>query len=271
MRTWKMMKKANKDMNATENKKNALRWTEEMDEVLIDALLEQEENGNRVDGTFTSTAYSNVVKKCTEKIGYPFDKDHIKNWMKTLKLNFNAFYDLFKNLSGFSWSPETKLFEAEPEVWKALIEAKPSASKWRHTKIKFYKKLYDLFAKDRANGDGTVSAKAKVQGWARDGSSNQANKNSNNNEKNSPMSASSQPNSEAVTSSRGTKRKESVINLFEKECEVIGGGINKVAEAIEKGNLVAERGLAIVEKRIAIFLRELDHVTIQKMKCLQNC
>ncbi|XP_059634713.1 uncharacterized protein At2g29880-like [Cornus florida] len=267
MQTWKMMKKANKDMNATENKKDALRWTEEMDEVLIDALLEQEENGNRVDGTFTSTAYSNVIKKCTEKIGYPFDKDHIKNRMKTLKLNFNTCYDLFKNLSGFSWSPETKLFEAELEVWKALIEAKPSASKWRHTKIKFYKKLYDLFAKDRANGDGAVSAKEKVQGWGRDGSSNQANKNSNNNEKNSPMGASSEPNSEAVTSSRGTKRKESVINLFEKECEVIGGGINKVAEAIEKGNLVAERG----QKKELLFLRELDHVTIQKMKCLQNC
>ena len=32
-------------------------------------------------------------------------------------------YDVFKNgLSGFAWSPVTKMWSAEPEVWESLIQ-----------------------------------------------------------------------------------------------------------------------------------------------------
>ncbi|XP_062085603.1 uncharacterized protein At2g29880-like [Humulus lupulus] len=135
-----------------------------MDVVLLDALLEQQANGNRIDGTFTTTTYNIVLKICQEELKYPFDKDHLKNRIKTLKINFNACYDLFKSLSGFSWSPITKMFEAD-EVWNALIEAKPSAKKWRMAGFQNYDKLLELFAKDRATGEGAISAKEKVQQW----------------------------------------------------------------------------------------------------------
>ena len=85
-----------------------------MDAVLIDALLEQQVNGNRVDGTFTTTAYNNVLTICQGELKYPFNKDHLKNRIKTLKTNFYTCYELFKGLSGFAWSPLTKMFKAEP-------------------------------------------------------------------------------------------------------------------------------------------------------------
>ncbi|RYR49981.1 hypothetical protein Ahy_A07g036509 [Arachis hypogaea] len=39
--------------------KDNLRWTEEMDAAFLDALIEECSKGNRVDGTFTTTAYDN--------------------------------------------------------------------------------------------------------------------------------------------------------------------------------------------------------------------
>ena len=43
--------------------------------------------------------------------------------MKTLKDHFAQCYDIFRgvSLSGFAWNSETKLLEAEEEVWEALI------------------------------------------------------------------------------------------------------------------------------------------------------
>ena len=46
-----------------------------------------------------------------------------------------------------------------------LVQAKPSAKKWRHTEIHHYDKLSELFARDRATGEGAVSVKENVQQW----------------------------------------------------------------------------------------------------------
>ena len=42
--------------------------------------------------------------------------------MKTLKRVFGEAYDAVKGLSGFGWNSVSQLFEAEEEVWDALIE-----------------------------------------------------------------------------------------------------------------------------------------------------
>ena len=65
-------------------------------------------------------AYENMVNELHEKIGMPIEKGHLKNRIKTLKHNFYECYDLFKGRSGFAWSPDTKMWTAKPELWKAL-------------------------------------------------------------------------------------------------------------------------------------------------------
>ncbi|XP_042449174.1 L10-interacting MYB domain-containing protein-like [Zingiber officinale] len=125
-----------------------------MDKIFIDVMLDQQVNGNRVGSTFTSTAYKEMVVICREKTKIPLTKDHLKNRMKTLKTNFNSCYDLFKNAIGVQWHAESKRFEAEEEVWKQLIDANPSIKKWRYTPAPHYEKLFELFAYDKANGQG---------------------------------------------------------------------------------------------------------------------
>ena len=72
---------------------------------------------------FTTHAYENIVKELEEKFEKPIDKQKVKNRIKTIKYNWSDCYDVFKNgLSGFAWSPITKMWSAEPEVWESLIQ-----------------------------------------------------------------------------------------------------------------------------------------------------
>ncbi|XP_074374398.1 uncharacterized protein LOC141714799 [Apium graveolens] len=147
-----------------------LMWTPQMDEFFLQAMLTQQYHGNRIDGTFTSTAYTNMVNELHEKLNMNFSKSHLKNRLKTLKDHFAQYYDLFRGvgLSGFAWNSETKLFEADNEVWDSLIEvSKPDAIKWKTKKIHNYNELAELFAKDRAIGAAAGTAKEKKKQWSK--------------------------------------------------------------------------------------------------------
>ncbi|KAG5529399.1 hypothetical protein RHGRI_029951 [Rhododendron griersonianum] len=141
-------------------------WTHQMDDALIDALYNQHVEGNRVNQTFTMLAYDNILKEQREAFNMEMelDKTKIRNRLKTIKEHFGECYDLFKNrTSGFAWSPVTRTFNAEPEVWKELIAVQPSAEKWMTTPVSNYDKLAKIFGKDRANGEGAETAKEKLR------------------------------------------------------------------------------------------------------------
>ncbi|KAL2897434.1 L10-interacting MYB domain-containing protein [Bienertia sinuspersici] len=117
----------------------SLRWTVHMDKVFLNALIAEEINGNCVDGLFTSKAYENVVKECTEKLGHPFTKENLKNRLKAIKSNFSEVYYMF-NASRWGWNEEMEMFENDNKVWKDLIE---------------------LFSKDREPGELAATAKER--------------------------------------------------------------------------------------------------------------
>ncbi|KAL7204974.1 hypothetical protein ACSBR2_017987 [Camellia fascicularis] len=121
--------------------------------------------GNRVNGTFTS-AYDKIVKELCEIYNLDLDKAKVKNRLKTIKEHFAECYDLFKHTSGFAWSPVTRMFTLEPEVWEALIEVKPYVEKWKCTPIGNYEKLVEIYGKDRETGVGAEIAKKRVRLWA---------------------------------------------------------------------------------------------------------
>ncbi|TXG70198.1 hypothetical protein EZV62_005133 [Acer yangbiense] len=131
----------------------------------------------------------------------------------------------------------------KPEVWNSLIEEKPNANKWRHTPIHHYDKLSELFANDRANGEGAVSAKEKVQQWEREGSPNHVVDVEHFDEVNNTCSESFSPqyNSQPASASKGIKRKSSMLESLDKYLENVQSGMNNVADAIREGNKIVER------------------------------
>ncbi|XP_074300340.1 L10-interacting MYB domain-containing protein-like [Silene latifolia] len=100
---------------------SSLRWTDRMDNVFIDALMNEVVLGNRVDGSFTSNAYNNIANECSEKMNQPLTKAHLKNRLKTIQKNFNDVFDLF-GASGWGWNEVTAMFDNEDEVWESLLK-----------------------------------------------------------------------------------------------------------------------------------------------------
>ena len=75
--------------------------------------------GGRVNRTFTSKTYDDIVKELVENFHMEINKDKVKNRQKTLKENFHECYDIFKDgLSGFGWNDFLNIWTAELEVWE---------------------------------------------------------------------------------------------------------------------------------------------------------
>ncbi|XP_035832310.1 uncharacterized protein At2g29880 isoform X3 [Helianthus annuus] len=144
-------------------KKEQIKWTESMDNIFIQSMIAQQDNGNRINGSFTSQAYNNMIEELNTKLQIELTKKHLKNRLKTLKEHFSQWYDMFRgtSLSGFSWNSETQLIEAEDEVWDKLIDAKPDAAALKTKKVSNFNEMLQLFAKDRASGAHAETAKER--------------------------------------------------------------------------------------------------------------
>ncbi|RYQ86373.1 hypothetical protein Ahy_B10g106042 [Arachis hypogaea] len=55
-----MPNKGNKTAEANQPSKDNLRWSDDMDEVLLNALAEEASKGNRHDGSWTTETYANI-------------------------------------------------------------------------------------------------------------------------------------------------------------------------------------------------------------------
>ena len=95
-----------------------------MVDALMEAYLHQDNIGNRVNGSFTTHAFDNILKELLENFpNKHIDKEKLQNRMKHMKKKWFACYDIFKNgMSGFGWDPTNEMFTAEPEVWQQVIE-----------------------------------------------------------------------------------------------------------------------------------------------------
>ncbi|XLS78382.1 hypothetical protein HN51_062607 [Arachis hypogaea] len=267
-----MPNKENKTTEANQLSKDNLRWSDEIDKVLLNALAEEALKGNRNDGSWITEAYANVVKSLSLAIGPHITKNHIKNRMKTLKDHFAEAYDLFHHLSGFAWNPVTRKFEAEEEDT-----------------------LKELFGADRATGKGAATSRERLQQLDRDHIDlNDSFENTGfsdidvnmghdtpifSTNLDSPSTPHSQPNQLGGTStSRGTKRKSPMNDFLEAQYEKVALGITTMADAVKKGSYlssklhdvaqrqvesaerqasVAERQVSVAEKQVSLIERQV--------------
>ncbi|XP_026430333.1 uncharacterized protein LOC113326882 [Papaver somniferum] len=65
-------------------------WTPPMDQLFIELMVEQVIGKQLLDGQFSKIAWVSIVTKFKERFGPSFNKEVLKNRMKTLKKNFNV-------------------------------------------------------------------------------------------------------------------------------------------------------------------------------------
>ncbi|GAU49426.1 hypothetical protein TSUD_407280 [Trifolium subterraneum] len=274
----KMMKGKNNRDDFNQQPKDMMRWSEEMDLALLNALTEEAHKGNRHDSSWTTEAYNNVVELLRTTIEGHITKQHIKNRMKTLKENFGEAYDLFNSLSGFAWDPITRKFEAEEEVWDALIKEKPHAVKWKRMCIKNYDMLKDLFGVDRAKGKTSGTGKEKKKRWEKEKEKEKEFIDLNDNFEDIGMhepesnyveetplfpsdfdafSPSQSNQSNGTNATRGAKRKAHVAEATESQYEKVSVGIDAIAEAVKDGNNLSEKLYQVVERQVIVAERQV--------------
>jgi len=95
-----------------------------MDFILLNAMVDEARRGSRIDGSWTTQGYNNIVLALHEA-GLPaITKNNVKSRQKCLKDRWREVHDLFSGLSGFGWNQVIKCFKAKDEVWENLIQVK---------------------------------------------------------------------------------------------------------------------------------------------------
>ncbi|CAN6281409.1 unnamed protein product [Urochloa humidicola] len=149
--------------------RDAVFWSDKMNEYLIDSLLHQQSIGNRGESRFFSVAYDSIVTGVGQRFGVAIDRNNIKNRLKYIK---DTFYECRNHLgedTRIKWCPESRRFNADPNVWRELIQKKPEAKKWMTKTIDHYDRLMVLFGKDREkipvaeSSNGTPKKKARTE------------------------------------------------------------------------------------------------------------
>ena len=92
--------------------KKHLKWNNQMDVVLIDSLLDQMLKGQKIGGSFTSSAYRAASNAVSTKFSVHCDSSHVRNRLKTLKRNLAMAKDMLTTDSGFGYNHSTQLIEA---------------------------------------------------------------------------------------------------------------------------------------------------------------
>ncbi|EOA28611.1 hypothetical protein CARUB_v10024832mg [Capsella rubella] len=121
-------------------------WTPPMDYYLIDLLVDQVKNGNRVGQTFISSAWNEMVTAFNAKFMSQHSKDVLKNRYKHLRRLYNDIKFLLEQ-NGFSW--DTKRDMAHPEARSYRVKTIPS-----------YPNLCFIFGKETSDGRYTRLAQS---------------------------------------------------------------------------------------------------------------
>ncbi|CAN0857762.1 hypothetical protein LINGRAHAP2_LOCUS6914 [Linum grandiflorum] len=139
-----------------------LRWPKEMDKLLLDLLKEEKTKGNKDEKQFNKAAWTTVIAGLNvgfQKYGKTIDKTKAVNRLKTIQKQMGLAIDVLDKKSGFGWNDMTKKIEATPSVWDTIIKMKPDYNLIRDKELHVLEDARELFEKDRANGDGDMSAK----------------------------------------------------------------------------------------------------------------
>ncbi|RYQ93402.1 hypothetical protein Ahy_B09g099681 [Arachis hypogaea] len=205
-----MAKRASCQGEATS--RDTLRWTDEMDTTFIDALIEECRKGNRVDDTFTTMAYDNILLLLRSI--------YVKKWMRTPIKHYDKLFEIYGT---------------HRATGKYAESAKEKVKRWEKNKEIINMNDDDSFLnmEEEWNEDPiTPHATSFTMGHSPE------------------IGLSNQSTGSQGTLSRGTKRKTTMSDKLESEMETMSKGIQALTDMMKDGNHFYERSINITEKQV---------------------
>ncbi|CBI40648.3 unnamed protein product, partial [Vitis vinifera] len=116
-------------------------WSMAMDKCLIEALVIQAKNGNKIDKCFNENAYTAACIAVNSRFNLNLNNQKVVNRLKTIKKRYKIMRDMLTQ-NGFTWNPNTKMIECDnDDLWKRYIAAHPDARGFRGKQIDMYDEL----------------------------------------------------------------------------------------------------------------------------------
>ncbi|XP_058108674.1 uncharacterized protein At2g29880-like [Magnolia sinica] len=128
-----------------------IKWTNAMDEVMLNTLLEQIALGRKSDNGFKREAYQAAAEQVSNETHVCVNWSNVVNRMKYHKKCYNDVKDML-SASGFGWDNERKVVTAPDEVWEAYLKSHPRTERLRGKRIERMDDLAVIVGDDQATG-----------------------------------------------------------------------------------------------------------------------
>ncbi|XAR52575.1 hypothetical protein NMG60_11020718 [Bertholletia excelsa] len=126
-------------------------WSLAMDHYLIDLLLDQVLEGNKIGDTFIISAWNEMLKSFNSRFGSHYEKGVLMNRYKHLRQQYNDVKHLL-SYTGFSWDKSWEMVTAEEYVWDSFTKMYPDAELYRFVSVPSYQKLCVIYGEEGCNG-----------------------------------------------------------------------------------------------------------------------
>ena len=104
-----------------QEKKKNMTWTPEIDKCLIEALVFQCHEGNKLDKGFKEVAYVAATKALKQEFNIEISKVNVINRMKTINKGHKDI-DQMLSQSGFTFNYSIKKVECTDEMWDTYVK-----------------------------------------------------------------------------------------------------------------------------------------------------
>ncbi|KAI3989067.1 hypothetical protein MKX01_033103 [Papaver californicum] len=126
------------------------RWTENMDTIFTDLMVEQVFKGNRMNNIFNKKAWKYIHDEFNRQTGLNFNRKQLKNHHNVLRRIYGNVRSLLDQ-EGFSWDETNCMVIAENELWEKSAKGHPEVETIRIKGCLLYKNLCTLFS-ESVNG-----------------------------------------------------------------------------------------------------------------------
>ncbi|KAL5785946.1 hypothetical protein ACOSQ2_008338 [Xanthoceras sorbifolium] len=126
-------------------------WTPPMDRYFLDLMMEQIDEGNKINHTFNEQSWAHIIEAFNEKFGLQCDKYIIESRYFSLMKQHDDICNLLKH-SGFVWDETQQMVMGSDDTWETHIKDYPDAIIYRNKFLSNFGDLCKIFGYEVSNG-----------------------------------------------------------------------------------------------------------------------